>query len=272
MKKSEFLFKQLNALREDYLTEVNEEMNEKNIKPSSKLVKRFYIVAAALIVLIAVPNVSPVFANALGEIPVIGNFFQIVTINKIVEEDGLSSIEAETPYIINDNASASITEVNTSVETYTNKLIEIFKEENGTTSGSIDISYKVITNTDQWFTLLISSTEIQASGYERSRYYNIDKSTDKYVLFSDYVVNFDSTKNDIKEYITSTMLNEMKEDENISYFIESIDESGFESIAANQDYYFNEDGVLVLSFDEYEVAPGCMGIVQFMIPAEVYSK
>ena len=37
-------------------------------------------------------------------------------------------------------------------------------------------------------------------------------------------------------------------------------------------YYFNENGELVISFDEYEVAPGYMGAVTFTIPLNVTGK
>ncbi|WP_236124819.1 RsiV family protein [Clostridioides sp. ES-S-0054-01] len=43
----------------------------------------------------------------------------------------------------------------------------------------------------------------------------------------------------------------------------------FESIDKYQDFYFNKNGNLVISFDEYEVASGYMGAVEFVIPNKV---
>ncbi|WP_334309184.1 RsiV family protein [Clostridioides difficile] len=46
----------------------------------------------------------------------------------------------------------------------------------------------------------------------------------------------------------------------------------FESINKYQDFYFNKDGNLVISFDEYEVAPGYMGAVEFVIADKVIKR
>ena len=43
----------------------------------------------------------------------------------------------------------------------------------------------------------------------------------------------------------------------------------FRSIAKDQNFYINQDGKLVISFNEYDVAPGYMGVAQFTIPTEV---
>ena len=43
-------------------------------------------------------------------------------------------------------------------------------------------------------------------------------------------------------------------------------------ITGEESYYFNENGELVISFDEYEVAPGYMGAVTFTIPLNVTGK
>ncbi|MER2115170.1 MAG: RsiV family protein, partial [Solibacillus isronensis] len=36
-----------------------------------------------------------------------------------------------------------------------------------------------------------------------------------------------------------------------------------------QNFYITEDGKLVLSFDEYEIAPGFMGLVTVEIPTKL---
>jgi hypothetical protein len=43
----------------------------------------------------------------------------------------------------------------------------------------------------------------------------------------------------------------------------------FDSIAKDQSFYINNEGKLVISFDKYEVAPGYMGVVEFIIPSNV---
>ncbi|MDL0295177.1 RsiV family protein [Clostridioides difficile] len=43
----------------------------------------------------------------------------------------------------------------------------------------------------------------------------------------------------------------------------------FKTINKYQDFYFNKNEDLVICFDEYEVAPGYMGAVEFVIPYKV---
>ena len=59
--------------------------------------------------------------------------------------------------------------------------------------------------------------------------------------------------------------------EGIMFFIEGDGTvgGGFDKIAVEQTFYITADSQLVIVFDEYEVAPGSMGIVEFTIPTEV---
>ena len=43
-------------------------------------------------------------------------------------------------------------------------------------------------------------------------------------------------------------------------------------IDKNQNFYINNNGEIVISFDEYEVAPGYMGVVEFTIPNSVINS
>ena len=46
-------------------------------------------------------------------------------------------------------------------------------------------------------------------------------------------------------------------------------ESNFSEITGEENFYISQDGKLTLVFDEYTVAPGYMGVVEFEIPTEV---
>ena len=46
------------------------------------------------------------------------------------------------------------------------------------------------------------------------------------------------------------------------------DEECFQHIDPDQNFRLNEDGDLVILFDEYEVAPGSMGLPEFTIPRQ----
>ncbi len=46
---------------------------------------------------------------------------------------------------------------------------------------------------------------------------------------------------------------------------EEVPDWNFTSIAEDQDFYVNKDGKVVVCFNEYDVAPGYMGCVEFVI-------
>ena len=66
------------------------------------------------------------------------------------------------------------------------------------------------------------------------------------------------------------MQKQMDADENVAYWLnEEIEEWNFKSITEETHFYLNADNELVISFNEGDVAPMYMGVVQFTIPNEV---
>lgn len=167
--------------------------------------------------------------------------------------------------------------VNKSVDEYVGELIARFEQDiqqNENAHQGLDVTYDVLMNTDSWFTLRINVVETAASGYEYSRIYHINKELDQVVELKDLFAEGSSYVDVISDYIKDEMRRQMKESEDVSYFIDSepaFAEDDFKNIREDQNYYFNADGQLVIVFDEYEVAPGFMGAVEFVIPDAVVS-
>ena len=112
--------------------------------------------------------------------------------------------------------------------------------------------------------------QIMASGAESVEIYHIDKQTGKMInlkgLFKEGVNFIDPISDNIKEQ----MREQMAADESKMYFLDSeTPEWDFQSISEDTTFYVNDSGKLVIVFDEYEVAPGSMGSVEFEIPTEV---
>lgn len=62
----------------------------------------------------------------------------------------------------------------------------------------------------------------------------------------------------------------MEADANISYWINnSVIGEEFATVSADHNFYWNEEGDLVIIFDQYEVGPGSMGTPEFVIDREV---
>ena len=79
----------------------------------------------------------------------------------------------------------------------------------------------------------------------------------------------------ISKEITKQMITQMEQDSSLTYWVKNPNKEDnnplntFEKIKPDQNFYINKHNKLVISFDKYEVAPGYMGIVEFVIPTDV---
>ena len=223
--------------------------------------------AAVLALFIAVPNVSPAAAAAMADIPVLGAVVRVVTFRNYTYDDGWHSADVSVPELA---GGAAAQEVSDQVRAYTDRLIARFEEtceEELGTEGyhGLDVTSTVVTDTDEWFTLRVDAVEIQASGYQFSRFYHIDKATGQVVTLRDLFREDADYVTPLSEEVRRQMEQRMAADESVRYFPEE-----FSAIDPEQNFYFNGEGELVLVFDEYTAAPGSMGMPEFTIPAEVY--
>ena len=223
--------------------------------------------AAALALFIAVPNVSPAAAAAMGDLPVLGAIVRVVTFRDYTYDDGFHSADVSVPELTGSQAAQT---VNEQVQAWTDRLIGQFEETCEAELGregylGLDVTSAVVTDSDGWFTLRVDAVETQASGYQFSRFYHIDKAADRVVTLKDLFREDADWSAVLTREVRRQMEERMTGDSGASYFPEELTELG-----PDQNFYFNESGELVLVFDEYTVAPGSMGMPEFTIPAEVY--
>ena len=221
--------------------------------------------AAALALFIAVPNVSPTAAAAMAEVPVLGAIVRVVTFRNYTYDDGYHSADISVAELEGGDAAQA---VNEQVRDYTDRLLGQFQadcETMGESYESLDATSSVVTDTDQWFTLRVDAVEIQASGYQFSRFYHIDKATDRVVTLKDLFREDADYVTALSGEVRRQMEERMAENAEVSYFPEE-----FTAIDPAQNFYFNGAGELVLVFDEYTIASGATGMPEFAIPADAY--
>ena len=106
--------------------------NEEKIKPIWSNIRKFnYAIAMEMLMFVLLTNVSPKFAYAMQELPIIGDIVKVITIRNYFDKDGNSEIEMEIPNIKNDNNSQSQTNenVNEDVNQLTQKILDKFYAE-----------------------------------------------------------------------------------------------------------------------------------------------
>ena len=155
-----------------------------------------------------------------------------------------------------------------------NKLIEEFKKsmENEEGYQNIYIDSNVKLDTDDLFSLELILYQGAGSGYEQHKHYTVDKKTGKELSLKDLCG--DDYIDTISEEIKTQMREQMAADETVQYWLDDpeVEEWNFDKIAEDQDFYVNEDGHIVVCFNEYDVAPGSMGCVEFTLNETVNVK
>ncbi|MDZ5670517.1 anti-sigma factor [Bacillus subtilis] len=229
---------------------------------------------AAAILFTALVNINPDAAHAMSKIPVIGKIVKAITFIEIKEEKDQSSIDVKTPAL----SGLSNKELENSInEKYLKESQQLYKEFIQSTSKnkkghlSIYSDYETVTDTPDLLSIRRNIETTQASSYTQSRYITIDKKNDILLTLKSLFKDERYIKV-ISQNIKEQMKQQMKEDPNKIYWLTDEDAEPFKTILPDQTFYITEDHKLMISFDEYEVAPGYMGVTEFKIPTSVISN
>lgn len=247
-------------------------------------------VAAAVAVLIILPNTGADMAYAMGNIPVVGRLFQAVTFRDYQYESDRFNADVEVPQIVVEDVEKpdqeseessqklqeTIEQVNFDIDAVTNQLIEEFKEsaELGESYGGLEIHHEIVTDNEQYFTLKLSIYQAAGSGTESYKLYTIDKRSGRQVHLGDLFLENSGYNELMSDNIRNQMRTLMAEDEMNMYWVDNTDipEWNWEGIKEDQNFYFDDEGNIVIVFDEYEVAPGYMGAQEFVVEREVFGE
>lgn len=227
--------------------------------------------AAAMVALTVLVNASPAVAQAMERVPVIGAIAKVVTFRTYEDSRENAGAQVNIPQIEGEGQQP---EANQAIEEYANRLIQMYEEEiqAGGENGNygLDSTYDVVFENQKYVSIRIRSTLTMASGTEFVKVFNVDKATGQVVELKDLLCGDEAVMAGISENIKAQMEAQMAADENVTYFLNSdTPEWDFKGIDGDESYYFNENGQLVIVFEEYEVAPGYMGAVEFVIPESV---
>ena len=135
--------------------------------------------------------------------------------------------------------------------------------------SSFAIKGKGLTDNDRLFSLELILYQGAGSGYEQHKHYTVDKLTGKELTLKDLCGN--DYVDAISEEVKKQMKEQMAADESVKYWLDDPDvpEWNFDKIAEDQDFYVDAEGHVVICFNEYDVAPGSMGCVEFTMPQTV---
>ncbi len=135
----------------------------------------------------------------------------------------------------------------------------------------LDITYQILRNDDELLSIRYETTINVGGSGQYSRSFTLDKRTKSVLELSDLF----QPNSDYVSVISAEILRQMTEQVEAGtgdYFIPGgiwSEDECFKAIKADQNFYINAQDRLVIVFDEYEVAPGNMGMPEFVLQTEM---
>ena len=229
-------------------------------------------VAAACMVMVGGLNVSPTFAAAAADVPVLGGLFQVLTVrNYETVKDGID-YDVSVPEV---DANGAVTEaVNAEIQERVDAHLaqaqadwDDYKEAFFATGGTeeqwadremdVIIDYEIKSQTDSTVSFVVDFAECWVSAQQQRYCYNLDLANNKDITLADVLgedwVNICNTA--VQAYI----------DQDTSGLFFTADKGGFTTVDDTTSFYLNQDGSVTLVFPEYAIAAGAAGIVEIPV-------
>ncbi|MFR4350966.1 MAG: RsiV family protein [Roseburia sp.] len=262
--------------------------NEKRQIKKNRAMKSIAAAAAAIAVFVALPNVSADVAYAMSNIPILGKLVDVVTFRDYKYEDERHSADVEVPELVVDktemipggtesqvqeNLQKTTDEINAEIQKLTDQIVSEFEADLAQEEGYQDVivKHEILNTTEDYFTLKLTHYQGAGSGAQWDYYYTIDLKTGERLALKDLFTEGADYITPISENIKEQMRAQVAADENKMYWLENgeVPEWNFKSITDDTSFYVNENGNIVISFNEGDVAPMYMGVVTFEIPTTV---
>lgn len=240
--------------------------------------RRWIAAAACFCLVLAGLNLSPTFARAAANVPVLGRLFQVLTlVDYDKSEDGIhydvSAPEVDAESDLAEKVNAAIQE---KVDQHLAKAQQDWndyrdaffatggtEEEWGDRTMDVIIDYEIKSQTADRVSFTVSFAESWMVFYEECEYYNLD-----------FIENRDLTLRDFlgEDWITrcnaeiQKQIDESVDEDGFTYFF-APDEGGFSTVDESTDFYVREDGAVIVCYPRYSIAAGAAGNVEFVIPS-----
>lgn len=254
---------------------INEGLTRRRKHGALFILKRTGSIAAVLMLcLVTMLNVSPVFASAACELPVVGGLCRVFVFREYHAQDEIKYIDARIPQIENTGKTELETRVNLEIQ----KAISVCLTESETrakdyyeafllTGGNpeefvplgITVDYKINHISPQYVSFLVWQYETAFNAYNHYFYYNLDLNNGRSITLRDWFGN--DYRRIVADSIEKTIMGWSEEQRSMLWD----DLSVIDLISENTDFYLNQDGRVVVVIGQYEAAYGAAGRLEFII-------
>lgn len=244
---------------------------------SRRMLTRLSASAAAVVLVFSLGvNLSPAFADAVRDVPVLGSIAEVVTLKNYFEQKDNVSYSVRQPAVADDQGQVQDDVVNQqiqqAIDTYladAQQRIEEYKEAYLATGGTeeeflsrniqVQVDYQVFSQTEDTLSFALYMDENWVNSYGIVKYYNLDLQTGQPLTLQDLLG--DNWQSMVNEEIAAQI--QQQKQEGVPYLI---DESTFSGVTDQTKFYINDQHQIVIVFDKYEIAPGSIGRPEFVLP------
>ena len=232
--------------------------------------------AAAVVVFTAALNTSTAFAESVSALPVVGVLAKVLTFRAYEKNEDEIKLSVEIPSVtmIAGDTGKADDSVNRQIyqmcQRYADEAVERAKEyrkaflDTGGTQEEwsahnieIRVWYEIKSQTENYLSFMVSGSESWTSAYSETRYYNIDLKSGKLVTLEDVLGK------DYAGIADKCIREQMRQRTDVAFW--TPEEGGFTGITDETRVYINEADQPVIVFDQYEIAPGSEGELEFEI-------
>ena len=242
-------------------------------KARRPLVRTLGTCAACLAVLVGALNLSPTFAAAASDVPVLGGLFQVLTVRSYdTVRDGID-YDVSVPGVESDSAVADRinAEIQERVDAHMAKAQQDWadyqeaffatggtEEQWGDRKMDVIINYEIKSQSDTAVSFVVDFGECWVAAQQQRYCYNLDLENDRDITLADVLgENWVEICNDaVNAQIEAA-------GENSLFF--PADQGGFTTVDETTSFYINESGDPVLVFPEYSIAAGAAGILEIPV-------
>ncbi len=240
-----------------------------------KLFKRAGSIAAVFFLCVVTAlNLSPTFAAAACEIPLVGDLCRVFLFREYHMEDEIKYIDAKIPQIENTGKTELENRVNLEIQRVMRECLraseerakdyyDAFVETGGDPKDfvpvGITIDYETKYISQECVSFVVSQYETRFDAYNCDLYYNIDLDSGRIITLKDWFGP--DYRQIVSESMEATIAGWSEEERGILWEDLSI----IDLISENTNFYFNQDGQIVVVIEKYAAAYGAAGNLEFTI-------
>lgn len=229
--------------------------------------------AACLAVLVGALNVSSTFAAAAADVPVLGGLFQVLTVRSYDSVRGGIDYNVSVPKVesssdladrinaeIQERVDAQLAKAQQDWDEYKDAFFATggTEEQWGDRQMDVVIDYEIKSQTDTTVSFVVNFGEGWVTANQQRLCYNLDLENDRDITLADVLGE------NWVEICNNAINAQIQAAEEDGLFFPA-DQGGFTTVDENTSFYIRRDGTPVVVFQEYEIAAGAAGILEFPI-------